>query len=150
MWTSLLGYNYDRIVMRALIITEQRPLAYWQAIWPDAEIKVSVYPIYKLREVFRDQLVTPLVIRSPKDRADQEVLFTGVRMFRAFGIRRIGGPNESTSLSVTGLTPTTDNDHRHNGMICPECGQKAVMESQWFPPGHPIPSADQIRWRKIA
>lgn len=152
MWCSLLGYHHERLVMRALVITEQHPLAYWQAIWPEAQIKVSVYPIYKLREVFRDRLITPLAIHSPRDRADQEALFTGVRMFRAFGIRRIVRAGEPSLSVIEGNPLLTDNDHgiahRHDHMTCPECGQKAVAESQWFPAGK-IPRPDEIRWRKI-
>lgn len=148
LWTNLAGFVGEVAHLRVLVVTGQRPLAYWQAIWPDASVKVSVYPIYELRNIFLSRLMQVLLSASPIDRADQEVLLTRVHRFRARGIQRVRSHEETEYLSVMVGESNTDKYSFRCSRKCPHCGRYATERSQWIMVGLKKPTPDEIRWRR--
>lgn len=164
-FTTLPGYIENNAILRLLIVNAELKSEEWAAMFPpSATVKVINSPLCELPHLFKQMLQADfLKDLKPADRAEQEVLFAGMRRFRAHGIS-LGGEEKNDLFTSTENTSSTDAlaatdevlvnnssdasivPSAHNHDICEICGEPFIEQSQWFGADAPEPRPEEYRW----
>jgi len=149
------GYTKNNLILRMLVINTHIDFKSWTAMFPaNARVKIIETSLVfsELSRLFR-MLVDVIFIKdlSSTDRAQQEVLFSGMRRLRAYGIKQekelfaksVGKDFANNSSDGIASTPPHDNN------LCSTCGKPYIEQSQWFDAGSPEPREEDYRWYPI-
>jgi hypothetical protein len=157
-WHWLPGYtgNSTNLTARAIIVNPgdiHHATTYkeWRKLFdPHVSINVTMVSISHISQLFRDKFLLADPPADGFDRAEQEVLFMGMRRWRT---RELPG-NADVDLFVRGeeLTNISENagdsapESQNSQDHCRHCGEIFDQESQWFAPDSPEPKQSEKRW----
>lgn len=175
-WTSLVKYEGNNLILKMLLVntTSMDPNS-WALLFPsDAKVEVQTQSMSRLAYYFQYHLLVPETPKSPQDCAEQEVLFSGMRRLRNYGInlpkeapewaegelfvQEVDLTNNSaeevaeierrlTELPVD--PPETVPNTAPRRRCCQVCGLPFIEVSQIFHADEPTPPESALRWYKI-
>lgn len=147
-WRNVLGFEDGKAVFRFLYSGTPLPTETWQSLFPGAKIIVCNIKAHLVRHFFK-QMVEPLKLTDPIDRAEHEALFHRMRRLRAMNVTTDPDAHQREELYTDTQPDIVDNStegHKSQSgprhKCCSVCGAETIPLTGWSSPN---PSNEELQ-----